>query len=100
VPTNLAQTENAKSISYQGLSQRGINEKSVCIRGWSTKKHGHDGENVMSSETSITIWVKNTPKIAIFRMCYGENGTVKFLETLADNVFRHNLFGDNHVQSS
>jgi hypothetical protein len=28
--------------------------------------------------------------IAIFRMCYGENGTVKFLETLADNVFRHN----------
>jgi hypothetical protein len=44
-----AQTENAKSMSYQGLSQRGINEKSVCIRGWSTKKHGHDGENVMSS---------------------------------------------------
>ena len=34
--------------------------------------------------------VKNTPNIAIFRMCYGENGTVKFLETLADNVFRHN----------
>jgi hypothetical protein len=33
--------------------------------------------------------VKNTPKIAIFRMCYGENGTVKFFETLADNVFRH-----------
>jgi hypothetical protein len=28
-------------------------------------------------------------KIAIFRMCYGENGAVKFLETLADNVFRH-----------
>jgi hypothetical protein len=23
-------------------------------------------------------------------MCYRENGTVKFLETLADNVFRHN----------
>jgi hypothetical protein len=23
-------------------------------------------------------------------MCYGENGMVKFLETLADNVFRHN----------
>jgi hypothetical protein len=22
-------------------------------------------------------------------MCYGENGSVKFLETLADNVFRH-----------
>jgi hypothetical protein len=22
-------------------------------------------------------------------MCYGENGTAKFLETLADNVFRH-----------
>jgi len=22
-------------------------------------------------------------------MCYGENGTVKFLETLADNVARH-----------
>jgi hypothetical protein len=21
--------------------------------------------------------IKNTPKIAIFRMCYGENGTVK-----------------------
>ena len=34
--------------------------------------------------------VKNTPKIAIFRMCYGENGTVKFFETLTDNVFRHN----------
>jgi hypothetical protein len=34
--------------------------------------------------------VGNTPKIAIFRMCCGENGTVKFLETLADNVFRHN----------
>jgi hypothetical protein len=33
--------------------------------------------------------VKNTPKIAIFRICYGENGTVKFVETLADNVFRH-----------
>ena len=23
-------------------------------------------------------------------MCYGENGTVKFLETLVDNVFRPN----------
>jgi len=23
-------------------------------------------------------------------MCYAENGTVKFLETLADNVFTHN----------
>ena len=23
-------------------------------------------------------------------MCYGEKGTVEFLETLADNVFRHN----------
>jgi hypothetical protein len=23
-------------------------------------------------------------------MCYGENGTVKFFETLADNVLRHN----------
>jgi hypothetical protein len=22
-------------------------------------------------------------------MCYGENGTVKFLETLPDNVFKH-----------
>ena len=37
-----AQTENAKSMSYQGLSQRGINEKSVCIRGRSAKQHGHD----------------------------------------------------------
>ena len=37
-----------------------------------------------SSETSIT---KNTPNIATFRMCYGENGTVNFFETLADNVF-------------
>jgi hypothetical protein len=37
-----AQTENAKSMSYQGLSQRGINEKSV-------KQHGHDGQNAMSS---------------------------------------------------
>jgi len=23
-------------------------------------------------------------------MCYGESGTVKYFETLADNVFRHN----------
>ena len=23
-------------------------------------------------------------------MCYGENGMVKFFETLADNVFKHN----------
>ena len=43
------QTENAKSMSYQGLSQRGINEKSVCIRGRSAKQHGHDGQNAMSS---------------------------------------------------
>jgi hypothetical protein len=28
--------------------------------------------------------------MAMLRMRYGENGTVKFLETLADNVFRHN----------
>ena len=44
-----AQTENAKSMSYQGLSQRGINERSVCIRGRSAKQHGHDGQNAMSS---------------------------------------------------
>ena len=44
-----AQTENAKAMSYQGLSQRGINEKSVCIRGRSTKQHGHDGQNALSS---------------------------------------------------
>ena len=39
------QTENAKSMSYQGLSQRGINEKSVCIRGRSAKQHGHKNKN-------------------------------------------------------
>ena len=44
-----AQTENAKSMSYQGLSQCGINEKSVCIRGRTAKQHGHDGQNAMSS---------------------------------------------------
>ena len=44
-----AQRENAKSASFQGLSQRGINKKSVCIRGWSAKQHGHDGQNTMSS---------------------------------------------------
>jgi hypothetical protein len=44
-----AQTENAKSMSYQGLSQCGINEKSVCIRGRAAKQHGHDGQNAMSS---------------------------------------------------
>jgi hypothetical protein len=35
-------------------------------------------------------------------MCYGENGTVKFFETLADNVFRHNYweyFGFNTLES-
>jgi hypothetical protein len=36
-------------MSYHGLSQRGINEKSVCIHGRSTKQHGHDGQNAMSS---------------------------------------------------
>jgi len=25
-------------------------------------------------------------------MCYAENGTAKFLETLADNVFTHELW--------
>jgi hypothetical protein len=35
-----AQRENAKTASFQGLSQRGINEKSVCIRGRSMKQHG------------------------------------------------------------
>jgi hypothetical protein len=36
-------------------------------------------------------------------MCYGENGTVKFFETLADNeylAYLNILFGDNHVQNS
>ena len=45
------QTENAKSMSYEGLSQRGINEKSMCIRGRSAKQHGHDGQ--MSSRIVI-----------------------------------------------
>jgi hypothetical protein len=44
-----AQMENAKSASFQGLLQHGINEKSVCIRGRSAKQHGHDGQNAMSS---------------------------------------------------
>jgi hypothetical protein len=53
------------------------------------------GPRCSSTETQVchrsyNIAAKNTPKIAIFRICYGENGTVKFLETLADNVFRHN----------
>jgi hypothetical protein len=43
----------------------------------------------ISSETNITIWRQESSKIAIFRMCYGENSTVKYFETLADNVFRH-----------
>jgi hypothetical protein len=35
-------------------------------------------------------------------MCYGENGTVKFFDTLADNVFRQHNYSmrDNHVQNS
>jgi competence transcription factor ComK len=40
-----AQTVKVKSVSFQGLSQHGINEKSVCIRGRSAKQHGHDGQN-------------------------------------------------------
>ena len=48
-----AQTENAKSMSYQGLSQCGINERSVCIRGRSAKQHGHDRQNTMSSRIVI-----------------------------------------------
>ena len=44
-----AQRENAKSVSFQGLSQCGINKKSVCIRGRSAKQRGHDGQNTMSS---------------------------------------------------
>jgi hypothetical protein len=46
---NTAQRENTKSASFQGLSKRGINEKSLCIRGRSAKQHGHDGQNTMSS---------------------------------------------------
>ena len=45
-----AQMENARSMSYQGLSQREINEKSVCIRERSAKQYGHDGQNAMSSQ--------------------------------------------------
>ena len=41
--------ENAKSVSFLGLSQRRINEKSVCIRERFAKQHGHDGQNAMSS---------------------------------------------------
>jgi len=48
-----AQTENVKSASFQGLSQRGISEKSVCIRGRSAKQDGHDGQNAMSSRIVI-----------------------------------------------
>ena len=44
-----------------------------------------------ASKLLLPSGVGNTPKIAIFRMCYGENGTVKFLETLPENVFRHNF---------
>jgi hypothetical protein len=51
-----------------------------------------------SSETSITIWRQEYPKIAIFRICYGEKGTVKFFEILADNVFRHN-YSTNEISS-
>ena len=43
-----------------------------------------------ASETSITIWRQEYPQNCYIMMCYGENGTVKFLETLADNVFRYN----------
>ena len=48
-----AQRENTKSASFQGLSQHGINEKSVCIRGRSAKQDGHDGQNAMSSRIVI-----------------------------------------------
>ena len=47
-PYSAVQTENAKSVSFRGLSQHRINEKSVCICGRSAK-HGHDGQNAMSS---------------------------------------------------
>ena len=45
---SIAKRENTKSVSFQGLSQCGINEKSVSIRVRSTK-HGLDGQNAMSS---------------------------------------------------
>jgi hypothetical protein len=34
-----------------------------------------------ASKLLLPSGVGNTPTIAIFRMCYGENGTMKFLET-------------------
>ena len=47
-----------------------------------------------ASETSITIWgqeyFQNCYIEDVLWMCYWEKGTVKFLETLVDNVFRPN----------
>jgi hypothetical protein len=38
-------------------------------------------ETAKKEDALRTALVFKTPKIAIFRMCYGENGTVKFVET-------------------
>jgi hypothetical protein len=70
-----AQTENAKSMSYQGLSQRGINEKFVCIRGRSVKQHGHDRQNAMSSpghrqQFSVRMKLRAKLKIDTFIWAY------------------------------
>ena len=71
----------------------------MCLRDMKYIGFKHQRENkqnsdkcaylLESSETNITIWRQESSKIAIFRMCYGENSTVKYFETLADNVFRH-----------
>jgi hypothetical protein len=58
--------------------KRGCHEDHLCIK------------NRIKNKQVLPSGVKNTPKIAIFRICYGEKGTVKFFEILADNVFRHN----------
>ena len=65
--------------------------KSVLMPKYSLSIRNKCAYLLESSKLVLPSGVKNTPKIAIFRMCYGENGTVKFFETLADNVFGHRV---------
>jgi hypothetical protein len=56
-----AQTENAKSVSFQGLSQCGINEKFVCIRGRSLKQHGHDRQEIENRHFHMSLLSNSGP---------------------------------------
>jgi hypothetical protein len=90
-----------KSMSYQGLSQRGINEKSVCIRGRSAKQWTWRTERDVFMSPSRIVIIEMFIHNEYYTWLYLQSFILQHYQSTVSNIIIHYIWESRpHLETS